>query len=61
MDNREHNHLFGEVDSEKAIVSMCEHRGNVYVATRIGIYIINGEELVRLRFVKESDEIVEER
>lgn len=41
-----------EDDSNRKIVSMLEFRGKVYVATERGIYIVKGEEVVRLEMVE---------
>ena len=39
-----------EEDENRRIVSMLEYKGQIFVATEKGIYKIEGNELVRLKF-----------
>ncbi len=43
---------FNEADPEKRVVSMVEFKGFVYVATQKGVYRMEGEKMVRLKFVE---------
>lgn len=47
-------HIFSEADPDKQIVSMLEFEGKVYVATKKGVYRIEGDKLVRLEFVEKT-------
>lgn len=39
---------FNEEDAEREIVSMIEFQDRIYVATKVGVYCMEGDKLVRL-------------
>ena len=45
---------FAEADPDKAIVSMIEWQGFIYVATKKGVYRIEDNKMVRLEFVEKE-------
>ena len=45
---------FAEADPDKVIVSMLEFRGKLYMATQKGIYILEGDKVVRLEIVDKT-------
>ncbi len=47
---------FNEGDPERKIVSMCTFRDHVYVAAKVGVYRIENDELVRLKFSEKEGE-----
>lgn len=50
---------FSDADPEREIVSLCEHKNDIYVATKVGVYKIVDDKLVRLKFVIEEATIKE--
>lgn len=47
--------LFDEADPDKIVVSMVEHKGEIIVATKKGVYMLTGGVLVRIKFIEKDD------
>ena len=46
----------GGPDPERIVVSMLEFKGEIYVATQKGVYILRDEKLERIKMVEKVDD-----
>ena len=51
----------GGPDPERIVVSMLEFKGEIYVATQKGVYILRDEKLERIKMVEKVDDNKGER
>ena len=49
------NFAYADPDTDRKIVSILEFRGNMYLATQKGVYILKDDTFVRLEIVDNTD------